>query len=177
MSEMESPDPAAVQAILDRVRAGGQESRAEAAREIRRLTRTSSENRRLLSGAILPLVSMLRSGARGCSEAAVLALLNLAVQDERCESPLALLGILHNRSLSWLFLQNFSTLDLFCLIMDLLCINWFFKLKKSSLIIILAYISFCSRFICNGIWFFFKLIFLEKAFKNCRCLNCLILGV
>lgn len=78
-------DAVAVQEILDRVRSGGQDSRVEAAREIRRLTRTSSENRRNLSGAIEPLVSMLRSGHRECGESAILALLNLAVKDERCE--------------------------------------------------------------------------------------------
>ncbi|KAJ6803345.1 U-box domain-containing protein 4 isoform X1 [Iris pallida] len=70
--------------ILERIRSGGPDSRAEAAAEIRRLTRTSSENRRALSGAIEPLVAMLRADSGPeCNEAAILALLNLAVKDER----------------------------------------------------------------------------------------------
>ncbi|KAG9448992.1 hypothetical protein H6P81_008957 [Aristolochia fimbriata] len=57
--------------------------KVEGAREIRRLTKTSSKNRRLFSDAIEPLVSMLRSESFDCNESALLALLNLAVKDER----------------------------------------------------------------------------------------------
>lgn len=69
---------------MERIRSGVPDSRAEAAAEIRRLTRTSSENRRGLSSAIEPLVSMLRADSGSeCNETAILALLNLAVKDER----------------------------------------------------------------------------------------------
>lgn len=106
---MESADPAAVREILNRVRSGGQDSRVEAAREIRRLTRISSVNRRLLSGAIEPLVSMLRSGAGECSEAAILALLNLAVQDERCANCPLLIRYFALSSRPGVFLQRFHS--------------------------------------------------------------------
>lgn len=73
----------AVAELLERVRSVDAESRIEAAREIRWLTKTSSKNRRQLSGAVDPLVSMLRSESPEGTQAAILALLNLAVKDER----------------------------------------------------------------------------------------------
>ncbi|KAI3665582.1 hypothetical protein L6452_44209 [Arctium lappa] len=57
-------------------------SKIEAAREIRRLTKTSHRWRRQFSAAINPLVSMLRFQSPEANEAALLALLNLAVKDE-----------------------------------------------------------------------------------------------
>lgn len=74
---------AELQGIMDRIRYGTEEHKVQAALEIRRLTKTSSRNRRNLSAAIEPLVSMLRFGSSGSSEAAILGLLNLAVKDER----------------------------------------------------------------------------------------------
>lgn len=73
----------AVAELLERVRSVDAERRIEAAREIRWLTKTSSKNRRQLSGAVDPLVSMLRSESPEGTQAAILALLNLAVKDER----------------------------------------------------------------------------------------------
>ena len=69
--------------ILDRIRSDNEENRVQSAKEIRRLTKTSSRNRRLLAGAVEPLVSMLRAESAESNEAAILALLNLAVKDER----------------------------------------------------------------------------------------------
>ncbi|XP_020099125.1 U-box domain-containing protein 4-like [Ananas comosus] len=69
--------------IMERIRSDDREGRIEAAREIRRLTKTSSRHRRWLSGAVPPLVAMLRSGSEESAEAAILALLNLGVKDER----------------------------------------------------------------------------------------------
>ncbi|KAJ3695332.1 hypothetical protein LUZ60_000709 [Juncus effusus] len=78
--ELEAP----VDSILERIRSGEEmESRIKAAKEIRRLTKTSSINRRLLSPAVEPLVEMLKSGDDDCAEVAILALLNLGVKDER----------------------------------------------------------------------------------------------
>lgn len=57
-------------------------SKIHAAMEIRRLTKTSQRYRRHFSGAVGPLVDMLRSGSVESNEAALLALLNLAVKDE-----------------------------------------------------------------------------------------------
>ncbi|XP_023753991.1 U-box domain-containing protein 4 [Lactuca sativa] len=57
-------------------------SKIEAANEIRRLTKTSQRCRRQFSAAIKPLVSMLSSPSPEANEAALLALLNLAVKDE-----------------------------------------------------------------------------------------------
>eukprot|EP01018_Ginkgo_biloba_P023377 Gb_02099 [translate_table: standard] len=61
------------------------ETRTRAAREIRRLTKTSAKSRAYLAagGVIAPLVSMLKSDDMEAQEAALLALLNLAVRNER----------------------------------------------------------------------------------------------
>ncbi|KAI3462601.1 hypothetical protein Pfo_019264 [Paulownia fortunei] len=56
--------------------------RVQAAKDIRRLTKTSQRYRRLLSGAVGPLVDMLRCSSADANEAALAALLNLAVKDE-----------------------------------------------------------------------------------------------
>ncbi|CAA6675211.1 unnamed protein product [Spirodela intermedia] len=71
------------QGIIEGIRSGDEKCRVEAAKEIRRLTKTSSKHRRQLSGAVDPLVEMIRSGSLECKESALLALLNLAVMDER----------------------------------------------------------------------------------------------
>ncbi|XP_016505255.2 U-box domain-containing protein 45-like [Nicotiana tabacum] len=58
--------------------------KVQAAMEIRRLTKTSKRYRRYFSNAVKPLVDMLRStNSFESKEAALLALLNLAVKDER----------------------------------------------------------------------------------------------
>ncbi|RLN25192.1 hypothetical protein C2845_PM07G04500 [Panicum miliaceum] len=72
-------EAAALRALVDRVRAG----EVDAAREVRRLTRASARHRRKLAAAVDPLVAMLCADAPGAGEAALLALLNLAVRDER----------------------------------------------------------------------------------------------
>lgn len=78
-------EEAAAKGIMERIRSVDVDCRIQAAREIRRLTKTSSMHRRHLSAAVEPLVVMLRSGEPQSGEAAILALLNLAVKDERCE--------------------------------------------------------------------------------------------
>ncbi|XP_044469042.1 U-box domain-containing protein 4-like [Mangifera indica] len=58
--------------------------RLEGAREIRRLTKTSQRCRRQLAAAVNPLVQMLRDHSpESHHESALLALLNLAVKDEK----------------------------------------------------------------------------------------------
>lgn len=59
------------------------ELQLEAAMEIRRLTKTSQRYRRHFSNAVKPLVGMLRYTSVQANEAALLALLNLAVKDEK----------------------------------------------------------------------------------------------
>ncbi|KAK6151051.1 hypothetical protein DH2020_015983 [Rehmannia glutinosa] len=56
--------------------------RVQAAKEIRRLTKTSQRYRRHFSAAVGPLVDMLRFHSADANEAALVALLNLAVKDE-----------------------------------------------------------------------------------------------
>ncbi|KAG6470647.1 hypothetical protein ZIOFF_071724 [Zingiber officinale] len=68
--------------IMKQITSEDEACRISAATEIRRLTKTSSRNRRQLSGAVAPLVSMLRSLNSDSGEAAILALVNLAVKDE-----------------------------------------------------------------------------------------------
>ncbi|CAL9191477.1 unnamed protein product [Musa hybrid cultivar] len=73
---------AEVTSIMERIRSADVGNRILAAREIRRLTKTSPRHRRQLSGAVGPLVSMLQSDSLESGDAAILALLNLAVRDE-----------------------------------------------------------------------------------------------
>ncbi|KAL2241445.1 U-box domain-containing protein 4-like [Sesamum indicum] len=56
--------------------------RVQAAKEIRRLTKTSQRYRRYFSAAVGPLVDMLSYQSAEANEAALAALLNLAVKDE-----------------------------------------------------------------------------------------------
>ncbi|KAJ0971586.1 hypothetical protein J5N97_019545 [Dioscorea zingiberensis] len=73
----------AMEGIIEGMFSEDVDRRIGSAREIRRLTKNSTKHRRQLSGAIEPLVSMLRCGEPEATEAAILALLNLAVKDER----------------------------------------------------------------------------------------------
>ncbi|GKC77161.1 U-box domain-containing protein 4 [Tanacetum coccineum] len=57
-------------------------NKIQAAKEIRKLTKTCQKFRRQFSEAIPSLVSMLKLPSFDAKEAALLALLNLAVQDE-----------------------------------------------------------------------------------------------
>ncbi|KAJ8761289.1 hypothetical protein K2173_001345 [Erythroxylum novogranatense] len=82
-SSFTSPD-AAIQRALRLIRSEDVDEKLEATREIRRLTKTSQRCRRQLSEAVKPLVYMLRvHGSNESHESALLALLNLAVQDEK----------------------------------------------------------------------------------------------
>ncbi|KAG2273183.1 hypothetical protein Bca4012_086028 [Brassica carinata] len=75
---------ASIQRVLSLIRSEDPDSRLFAAREIRRLTKTSHRCRRHFSQAVEPLVSMLRfESPESHHEAALLALLNLAVKDEK----------------------------------------------------------------------------------------------
>lgn len=71
----------AVHRSLQLIQSDDPDSRLQAAKEIRRLTKTSQRCRRLLADAIKPLVSMLRDESH--QESALLALLNIAVKDEK----------------------------------------------------------------------------------------------
>ncbi|GFZ18893.1 ARM repeat superfamily protein [Actinidia rufa] len=72
----------AVQRTLGLIQSDDLYSKVEAAKEIRRLTKTSKRCRRQFSAAVAPLVDMLLSGSAEANEAGLLALLNLAVKDE-----------------------------------------------------------------------------------------------
>ncbi|XP_009403943.2 U-box domain-containing protein 4 [Musa acuminata AAA Group] len=85
---------AELQGIMDRIRSRVEVQQVQAAFEIRRLTKTSSRNRRHLSAAIEPLVLMLRSGSSQSAEAAILGFLNLAVKDERNKISIVEAGVL-----------------------------------------------------------------------------------
>ncbi|KAG6779095.1 hypothetical protein POTOM_015462 [Populus tomentosa] len=80
-----SPSPsAAVCRALLLIQSDDLSLKIEAAKEIRRLTKTSQRCRRQLADAVKPLVCMLRVGDDDSveNESALLALLNLAVKDE-----------------------------------------------------------------------------------------------
>ncbi|XP_020210411.1 U-box domain-containing protein 4 [Cajanus cajan] len=82
--ETEEPrTPLAVRRALQLLSSGDPDLRLQAARDIRRLTKTSHRCRRQLAEAVGPLVSMLRVDSPESHEPALLALLNLAVKDEK----------------------------------------------------------------------------------------------
>ncbi|KAI3407826.1 uncharacterized protein J3R85_020729 [Psidium guajava] len=86
-SEAEATPRSASSAVLRALRllrsdGSDSESKLQAARDIRRLTKTSQTCRRQLADAVKPLVSMLLLDSLELKEAALLALLNLAVKDE-----------------------------------------------------------------------------------------------
>lgn len=85
VSVSSSSSSASIQRILGLIRSEDPDSRLFAAREIRRLTKTSHRCRRHFSQAVEPLVSMLRldESHESHHEAALLALLNLAVKYEK----------------------------------------------------------------------------------------------
>ncbi|KAK4849048.1 hypothetical protein QYF36_020226 [Acer negundo] len=79
-----SSSSSAVNRALQLLHSDDPDSKLEAAREIRRLTKTSQRCRRHLSAAVQPLVRMLRpESSEAHHESALLALLNLAVKDEK----------------------------------------------------------------------------------------------
>ncbi|XP_074284719.1 uncharacterized protein LOC141610507 [Silene latifolia] len=69
--------------VLELIKSDASDSMIKAAQEIRRLTKTSHRCRRQLSSAIPQLVSMLRLDSLHSAQSALLALLNLAVKDEK----------------------------------------------------------------------------------------------
>lgn len=77
-----------IQEILWSLLYGMGDSRIQAAHEIRKLTKSSAKCRAYFAaaGVIIPLVSMLKSSSSDVKEAALLALLNLAVRNERYAS-------------------------------------------------------------------------------------------
>ncbi|KAL2333241.1 hypothetical protein Fmac_014454 [Flemingia macrophylla] len=77
--------PLAVRRALQLLNSGDPDLRLQAARDIRRLTKTSHRCRRQLAEAVPPLVSMLRLDSPDSHEPALLALLNLAVKDEKSD--------------------------------------------------------------------------------------------
>ncbi|CAN0896675.1 U-box domain-containing protein 4 [Linum grandiflorum] len=95
-SSSSSSSSAAVYRALHLIQSDNLNSKLEAAREIRRLTKTSQRCRRQLSDAVPALVSMLRvrEYSVDCYESALLALLNLAVKDERNKNSIVEAGAL-----------------------------------------------------------------------------------
>ncbi|KAK6146089.1 hypothetical protein DH2020_019958 [Rehmannia glutinosa] len=82
-SSSSSPSsPSTVNQTLVLLQSGDPNLRVQAAKDIRRLTKTSQRYRRHFSDAVEPLVDMLCFGSDEANEAALAALLNLAVKDE-----------------------------------------------------------------------------------------------
>ncbi|KAK6128543.1 hypothetical protein DH2020_037718 [Rehmannia glutinosa] len=83
LSSSSSPSsPSTVNQTLVLLQSGDPNLRVQAAKDIRRLTKTSQRYRRHFSDAVEPLVDMLCFGSDEANEAALAALLNLAVKDE-----------------------------------------------------------------------------------------------
>ncbi|KAE8713372.1 protease Do-like 7-like [Hibiscus syriacus] len=77
-------ETSAVLRALQLIRYDDDDSKLQAAKEIRRLTKTSQRCRRVLADAVIPLVSMIRvDSPESHHESVLLALLNLAVKDEK----------------------------------------------------------------------------------------------
>ncbi|KAK9272545.1 hypothetical protein L1049_002918 [Liquidambar formosana] len=118
-SSSSSSSSSAVHQALQLIQSDDLDLKLQAAREIRRLTKTSQRCRRQLAGAIKPLVSMLRLDSLDCNEAALLALLNLAVKDEKNKINIMdagglqpIISFLQSRNLS---LQEYATASLLTL--------------------------------------------------------------
>ncbi|KAF5199255.1 hypothetical protein FRX31_011157 [Thalictrum thalictroides] len=75
--------PSIVNQTIELIESNDPYSKIQAAKEIRRLTKTSLKYRRHFACTIDPLVSMLKSDSLESNEFALLALLNLAVKDEK----------------------------------------------------------------------------------------------
>lgn len=95
-----------VRRALELLHLDNQDMKIQAAKDIRRLTKTSHSCRRELRQAITPLVSMLRVDLPESHEPALLALLNLAVQDEKYVCYLNLFLVFS--SFSFLLIFNFK---------------------------------------------------------------------
>ncbi|KMT18649.1 hypothetical protein BVRB_2g027780 [Beta vulgaris subsp. vulgaris] len=83
-----------VNQVLDFIQSDDPDFKIRAAQEIRRLTKTSQRCRRQLSPAVPQLVSMLRVNSLVSTESALLALLNLAVKDEKNKISIVAAGAL-----------------------------------------------------------------------------------
>ncbi|XP_057524837.1 U-box domain-containing protein 2-like [Amaranthus tricolor] len=83
-----------VRQVLDFIQSDDLDLKIKAAQEIRRLTKTSKRCRRQLSSAIPQLVSMLRNDSLVSTESSLLALLNLAVKDEKNKISIVAAGAL-----------------------------------------------------------------------------------
>lgn len=92
----EKKSSSSMEEIVWSVLNGGEDVKISAAKEIRRITKTSAKNRARLAaaGIIIPLVSMLQSANMDAKEAAVLALLNLAVKNERNKITIVKAGVI-----------------------------------------------------------------------------------
>lgn len=105
-SDNDSPrTPFAVNETLRLLNSDDLSSKIEAAKQIRRLSKTSQRNRRHFSSAIPQLVDMLRSDLVESTQSALLALLNLAVKDENNKTSIVdagalepIIGFLHSES-------------------------------------------------------------------------------
>jgi vacuolar protein 8 len=95
-----SSELAALRALVEWVRSG----EVDAARKVRRFTRASARHRRRLRGGAPWPHAPLRDPDAG--EAALLALLNLAVRDKRCAAIFTSLYYARARSPTWLFLDR-----------------------------------------------------------------------
>ncbi|CAK9150633.1 unnamed protein product [Ilex paraguariensis] len=84
----------AVQQTLHLIQSDDPNLKIKAAGEIRRLTKTSQRYRRQFSAAVKPLVDMLSYDSFESNEAALLALLNLAVKDETNKTSIVEAGAL-----------------------------------------------------------------------------------
>ncbi|KAJ7964512.1 U-box domain-containing protein [Quillaja saponaria] len=109
----------AVRRALHLIQSEDPDLKLQAAGEIRRLTKTSQRCRRQLSQAVGPLVSMLRFYSPEFHEAALLALLNLAVKDEKNKISIveagALVPIISFLKSQNLILQEYATASLLTL--------------------------------------------------------------
>ncbi|KAF2300483.1 hypothetical protein GH714_013771 [Hevea brasiliensis] len=109
-----------VQRALRLIQSDDLDSKIDAAKEIRRLTKTSQRCRRQLAQAVNPVVSMLRVlDSPECHESSLLALLNLAVQDEKNKISIVeagalepIIGFLQSQNLN---LQEYATASLLTL--------------------------------------------------------------
>lgn len=144
-SSSSSSSSSAVHRALQLIQSDDTDLKLEAAKEIRRLTKSSQRCRRQLAQAVVPLVQMLRAADESDSYygSALLALLNLAVKDEKYVQISGPFGVLINlwffslrkiaiKSMNallkvWIFysLFNFEFVEIYGLLWSLIAFSFF----------------------------------------------------
>jgi len=157
-----------IQTLSEKLTNGNLNTKIEAAREIRRMVRKSSKTRSKIAdaGVIQPLIFMLSSSNIDARQSSLLALLNLAVRNERYKD--LFFFIFFSSSGFW-----FSSLGIVWIVFSLCNVKWialnlWFCDEDADLLMILNLLVFFGmmRFDLKE-YVVLKLVFWRNGFVNC----------